>query len=331
MLCLLLVGCGENREKTLHIYVWSDYIHPEVIAAFEEKFDCRVLIDTFDSNESMVAKLLVGGGGYDLIFPTQYFVQILDGQELLYPLDRKKIPNLKNIDWDELESFHIPLFKKAVPYLISTTGIGYRTERVKEPTSWKIFGDKSFKGRMTLLNDVREVLGVALLTLGYSVNSTSREEIVEATRLVLKWRENIAKFDSDYKNGIASSEFLLSQAYSGEIQQVILESPEVDFSLPIEGGIVSADMMVIPLGAEAIDLAHDFINFLLKPKMARLNMEYAYGNPVNRPMFEALPRSFQENTLIFPTPEEIKRCYPILDVGAATLYYNEAWNKIKSS
>ncbi len=326
---LLLTGCFQSK-RTLHLYVWSDFIHPEAIKTFEEKHDCHVVIDTFDSNESMVAKLLAGGGGYDIIFPTQYFVTILENQGLLVPLDFNKIPNTKNVDFEELERFHIPQTTSALPYMLTTTGIGYRSDRLERPTSWTIFGDKAYKGRMLLLNDIRDVIGAALLTLGYSVNSEEKSEVEAAADLVLQWRENIAKFDSDYKNGIASSEFLLCQAYSGEIQQVIQETPEVDYSIPNEGSIVSADMLAIPRGAVDVDLAYAFINHLLEPAIAKLNMEFAYGNPANKAMFENLPSSFKNNTLIFPPEYEVSKCYPILDVGKATIYYNEAWNRIKS-
>ena len=329
LVLLLLSGCFESK-RTLHLYVWSDYVHPEAIKTFEDKYDCHVAIDTYDSNESMVAKLLAGGGGYDLIFPTQYFVTILENQGLLVPLEFSKMPNIKNVDFEELERYHIPLTTSALPYMLTTTGIGYRADRVERPKSWTIFGDKSYKGRMTLLNDIREVIGAALLTLGFSVNSEVESEIEQAADLVIQWRQNIAKFDSDYKNGIASSEFLLCQAYSGEIQQVIQEAPEVDYSIPQEGSIVSADMLSIPRGAVDVELAYAFINHVLDPKIARLNMEYAYANPANKTMFETLPLSYRQNTLIFPPEFEVKKCYPILDVGNATVYYNEAWNRIKS-
>lgn len=330
LLVLFLAGCGETK-KTLHLYNWSNFIHPDAIAQFEDKYNCRVVTDTYDSNESMTAKLIAGGGGYDVVFPTQYFVDILYHQDLIEKLDFSKISNYKNIDWEELADFHIAKTEAALPYLLTTTGIAYRADRLETPDSWNIFSDARYKGRMTLLNDVRDVLGVALLTLGYDVNSKSRDEIQKAAEIVLDWKKNIAKFDSDYKNGIASSEFLICQAYSGEVQQVIQESPEVNYSLPKEGSIVSCDMVAIPRGAPSIDLAYSFLNFLLEPSIAYLNMTYAYGNPTNKALMETLPSSFRENTLIFPSPEEAKRCYPVLDVGEATFYYNEAWTKIKTS
>jgi len=326
---LLLAGCFSSK-RTLHLYVWSDFVSPEAIQSFEKKYDCRVIIDTFDSNESMVAKLLAGGGGYDIIFPTQYFVTILENQDLIIPLNLEEIPNTKNIDVELLEQFHIPEFKSALPYMLTTTGIGYRIDRVEKPTSWTVFGNKNYKGRMILLNDIRDVLGSALLTLGYSVNSTNKTEINKAADLVLEWRKNLAKFDSDYKNGIASSEFLICQAYSGEIQQVINETPEVGYVIPNEGSIVSADMVAIPRSAGDVELAYAFLDHLLDPNIARINMEFAYGNPANKVMFSTLPEGLKENQLIFPPEHEIKRCFPILDVGNATVYYNEAWNRIKS-
>ncbi|MDB2614176.1 spermidine/putrescine ABC transporter substrate-binding protein [Chlamydiales bacterium] len=331
ILCLILSSCSTSK-KTLNLFVWSDYIAPEVIEAFEKDYDCTVVIDTYDSNESMYAKLQMGASGYDIIFPTEYFVSFLDKQEMLEKLEIDQLPNYHYIDWERVKKLHFKPLETALPYMISYTGIGYRNDRLETPSSWTIFGDKAYQGRMTMLSDLREVIGVGLLTLGYNVNTIHQDEINAAKDLIISWKKNLAKFESEqYKNGIASAEFLLAQSYSGEILQVMEDSDDISFVIPKEGGIISNDTVAILKNAPHKELAYAFINNLLDPKVAARNMLKVKAFTPNLGAYNILPKYFLENDTIFPSHAIIKKSQVIRPLGKSITLYQDAWDEIKNS
>ena len=175
-----LAGCGKN-SRSLHIYTWSDYIAPEVIAEFEKANDCKVVVDTFDSNETMYAKLKAGGTGYDIITPSSYLVELMAREGLVSKLDHAKLPNVKaNFDPSFANQVIDPSFTFSVPYAVTYTGFCYAKDRMPEGAdveSWSILCNDALKSKITLLDDIREVIGAGLMSLGYSVNSTNPAEI----------------------------------------------------------------------------------------------------------------------------------------------------------
>ncbi len=188
----VLTSCG-NPKETLHIYNWGDYISDDVIRKFEKEFNCKVKVDVFDSNEAMYAKLKAGAGGYDIIVPSSYMAKLMYEQGMLRDLDSALLPNVTKY----FDRSYSPLsldgeLKYSVPYFVSFTGIGYDTTRIKDfqPT-WRMFERPEIKKRSSLLNDQREVMGCALRTLGYDVNSTDQKQIDEAVALIQKWKQNI--------------------------------------------------------------------------------------------------------------------------------------------
>ena len=215
----LSISCANKNKKELHIYNWADYIKPEVVAAFESKFNCKVIVDYFDSNESMYAKIKSGATGYDIIIPTSYMAEVMNKENMIIPIDKTKLPNIKNIDAEIIKSKPDSAMNYSVPYMMSFTGVGYNKQKVASPKeSWSIFESAEFSKRTTLLNDMREVIGAALKQLGYSYNSRNESELQKAKELVLKWKKNIAKFDVDEaKRGLDSGEFFIVQQYSGDI------------------------------------------------------------------------------------------------------------------
>ena len=232
---VLAVGC-KNATAVLHVYTWADYIKPEIVARFEKDNACKVVIDTFDSNEAMYAKIKAGATGYDIITPTSYMVSLLQAQGMLQPLDKTLLPNTGHVDSDYLKIAIDKTMDHSVPYMLTNTGIAYLKSKVRdfEPT-WAMFDRADLKGRMVMLNDMRETIGAALKFLGYSLNSTSEEELAKARDIVLGWKKNLAKFENEqYKTGLASGEFLLVHGYSGDILQVQAENKDIAFAMPKE-------------------------------------------------------------------------------------------------
>ena len=316
----------------MHVYSWGDFLNPEVIERFEKEFHCKVVLDSYDSNEAMYAKLKAGASGYDIIFPSGYILEIMQEQQMVAVLDESRLPNLEFLDHDYLELVDAADYETGVPYAITFSGIAYRKDKTHGiPSSWSVFAMESLRGRMTMLNDVREALGAALKYRGFSLNTTSEKEIQMAAEQLLEWKKNLAKFESEqYKNGIASAEYLVVQGYSGDIMQIRKENPEVGFLLPKEGSIFSCDYAAIPKDAPEMDLAHAFINFLLKPEVAAENMQYTYYRSPNKEAYLYLDKSLLESPALFPPNEFLENSEMIRNIGDKIALYNRAWDFIKS-
>jgi len=330
LMAVFASSCSNNSEPTLHLFIWADTIKPELIEAFEEKYHCQVSVDTFDSNESMFAKLQLSSAKYDIIFPSSYFVEILAQQKMIYALDTEKIPNSTNIDARYRSKKKLTY---AIPFLVSFSGLAYRKDKVNNITpSWTVFGRSDLKGRMTMLNDAREALGAALRTLGFSVNTRSPTEIDAAANLLIQWKRNLAKFDNEqYRHGIASGEFLVIQGYSIDVMQVKEENENVAFLYPIEGAIASVDSLAISINSQHTDLAHAFINFMLEPDNAYQNVVYTNGLVPLPAIYKQLQQDANRKDILFPTREALDRMETIQDVGRDVELYYKAWDRVKHS
>lgn len=327
-----VVGCGKAKP-VLSVYTWSDYIKPELVRRFEREHACRVVLDTFESNEAMYAKLKAGASGYDLLTPSSYMVSLMHGQGLLRRLDRGLLANLVHVDPDYLAIAVDKAMDHSVPYMITNTGIAYLEGRVKDVVpSWRMFGRTDLRGRMTMFNDMRETIGAALKCLGHSINTTSEAELAEAETLLLEWKKNLAKFENEqYKIGLASGEFLLVHAWNGDVFQVRKENPDVRFFVPEEGTIISCDDLAIPADAREVTLAHAFINFLHDPAVAAENTKFIYYLCPNKDSYPLLPAEIRDNPGIFLRPEIRARSEMIADIGAANALYIKVWDRLKSA
>jgi spermidine/putrescine transport system substrate-binding protein len=185
---------------------------------------------------------------------------------------------------------------------------------------------------MTMLNDMRETLGAALKSLGFSLNTKSDRELAAARDVVIRWKKNLAKFENEqYKTGLASGEFLLVHGYSGDILQVQEENEDIVFAVPKEGTSISCDDLVVPKGAKSVELAHRFINFLHDPNVAAENTEFiAYLCP-NRPSYQFLGDDIMKNPAIFLDPEIRAKSEIIDDLGEDNVKYTRVWDEIKAA
>ena len=331
-LCAFAAGC--SREKpVLHVYTWADYIKPELVAQFENVEGCQVVIDTFDSNEVMYAKLKAGATGYDLVTPSSYMVKTMNDQGMLRKLDKSLLPNLGNVDPDYLKIAIDRDMNHSVPYMLTTTVIAYRTSKVSDfKPSWSMFGRPGLKGRMTMLDDMRETIGAALKSLGYSLNTLNDRELAEARDVVIGWKKNLAKFENEqYKTGLASGEFYVVHGYSGDILSVREENQDIAYAVPVEGTSLACDDFVILKSAQEVGLAHKFMNFLHDPDAAAQNtVSVKYLCP-NRASYGKLPKEILQDQTIF-VPQEIRaKCEIINDVGAGLAKYTKIWDQIKAA
>lgn len=328
-----LSSCQSSNEPKLHLFIWSDYIKPELVERFKQEHHCQVIIDTFDSNESMYAKLKLGSGGYDLIFPSDYFMNLMIHDKMLQPIDFTKISNKNNTDPKYLAFLDPSIQQYGIPYMCSIAGIAYRKDKVDNfDPSWGIFGNKEYRGRMTMMNDVREVFAAALRFLGLSPNTINPAEIHQATQLLINWKKNLAKFEGEqYKAGIASAEYLVVHGYNGDIMQVIEENPEVGFVYPKEGTILAIDLVAIPTDAPNKELALKFINFLLEPDVAAENMAHTFFFIPNTAAQALLPENLRNNPLLFPPADVLEKTELTHDLGPHNALYLDSWEKVKGS
>lgn len=329
---ILFFGCGESKP-TLHIYVWSDYIAPESISQFEEKFNCRVIIDTFDKNEALYAKIKGGAVGYDILMPSSYMAKVMFDEKMIMPLDHSKLPNLKYVDQKYLKASAIDKqMAYSVPYMICYGCVAYDSNKVKDlPNTWNVFADPQFKGRMTLLDDIPEVIGAALKANGFKFNSYDDAELEKAKQTILKWRENVAKFDAEaYKMGIVSGEFTVVHGYSGDLAQVISEKPNIKFMFPKEGMSISCDDWVIPSkGVKNLDLAYEFINFMTSPEVAVQNMEFSQYDAVNWKAREIMPQELKEMPTMNIPADVLEKSEVIMDLGENNKKRYRIWDEVK--
>lgn len=329
----LVSGCGPAKP-TLNVYMWSDYIDLDLVREFEKQNNCKVVIDIFDSNEFMYSKLKAGGTGYDVILPTSYMARVMFEQNMLEKLDHSKLPNLKFVNQKVLADLAIDKkMEYSVPYMLGYTCIAYNKDKVgKLPESWDVFSNDKYAGKMTMLNDHRETIGAALFFLGKSMNDTNDADLAKAKEILLKWKKNLAKFDNElYKVGIQSGEFLVVQGYSGDLFQVLAESPNLTYMCPKEGISMSCDDWVIPATAKNKELAYKFIDFVCEPKNAAKNMEFTcYSAPIP----EARKYVSEENKNhpgMFIPDDLYRRGELIRDLGADNAKFNELWDVVKGN
>jgi spermidine/putrescine transport system substrate-binding protein len=327
--CVLLAGgfaCGPKKPK-LFVYNWSNYIPDEVVKDFEAKFNCEVVYDVFSTNEEMYTKLKAGGSGYDITFPSADYVSIMIKEGMLAEIDKSKIPNFSQLD---------PLFLAkikfdkgngySIPFMMGAAGIAVNTKYVKNyQHDFHIFERTDLKGRMTLLDEVREVLGNALITLGYSANSTDPAQLAKAKALVLKWKGNVQKFDSEsFGKSFAAGEFWVVHGYGENVFKEVDEEMKksIDFFVP-RRSTMYMDSMVILKDSKSKDLAYTFINFIHEPEnYARI------VDALELPSINVGARAKATKKPIYSF-ENLKECEMQEDLGDKIDLYNSIWQEIR--
>ncbi|MEQ1501444.1 MAG: spermidine/putrescine ABC transporter substrate-binding protein [Myxococcota bacterium] len=314
-------------EKELSIYNWSDYISEETVPAFEKEFGVKVNYSTYESNEEMMAKLQVGAGGYDLVVPTGYIVTVLAAQNLLHPLNKKYLTNWGNVAPLFKSPQYDPDNKFGVPYQWGTTGIAFRKDKVNPPPdSWGVFLDPKYKGKMTQMDDLRDVIGSWLKYRGKSINATEAADLQQAKADAVAAKANLkAYLSAPVKGQLVAGDVWIAQLWNGDTAQARVEQPEIGYVLPKEGAGIWTDSLVIPASAPHKRAAHEFMNFVLRPEVAAgISNTTGYGTPV------ASAVEKMTTPVAYPTDEELKRLEYQKDLGVATELWDQIWTEIKS-
>jgi spermidine/putrescine transport system substrate-binding protein len=325
----VLTGC-QRSGKVLNLYNWTYYIPFETLKSFEAETGIRVKLDSYDSNEMMYAKIAAGNTGYDITLPSSYYVPMMIGKNMLHQLSHEQLPNLKGVSPDVLAMMDD--FDKnsrfSIPYFVGAAGINVNTEFVKDyEESWHIFERPDLKNRISLLNDTRDMLGAALLTLGFSVNTINAAEVDAAKNLVLLWKKNALKFDAEsFGKDFANKNIYVAYGYP----EVVLKELEGDdlehyaFFIPREGAVMFLDTLVILKTSDKYKEAHMFLNYLLRPDVhAFIADEFFY--PTIIPAAEGLRKTTPPYTIatLKERHSELSK-----DVGPHLKLYADAWNQI---
>lgn len=334
---VLAYGVVRSRKKDsqpivreLNLYAMSDYIPEVVTKEFETKFHARVRYDNFSNNEELLAKLQAGASGYDIIIPSDYMVTALVANNLLSRLDLTKIPNIKNLSSDFRNLPFDVSGDYSIPYMWGTTGLVYNSKFVKDPPeSWDLLFKAEYKGRISVLEDAREAIGITMRKLGFSGNSVEKDQIAKAQSLLSKLKPNIRIFTADPKQHLQSEDVWIAQVYSGDAKISAVTKPELKYFVPKEGATLWIDNMAIPTGAANKDLAYEFINFILEPVIAETLAESLLFNTPN----SAAESLIEDENLRASHLKKVKSAHLefLKDLGQNMELWDEAWTKIKSN
>lgn len=324
---------GDNRVV---VYNWGEYLDPDAITMFEKETGIDVVYEEYETNEIMYPKIESGAIAYDVVCPSDYMIQRMIDNHLLAKIDFDNIPNIKNIGQTYMDQSR--QFDKnneySVPYCWGTVGILYNKKMVKGPIdSWSVLWDDAYKDSILMQDSVRDAFGVTLKYLGYSLNSTDRDELYEAQQLLIKQKPLVQAYVIDQvRDKMINNEAAIGVIYSGEAIYCQEENPDLEYVIPKEGSNIWIDSWVIPKNAQHKENAEKFINFLCRPDIALMNFEYiTYSTPNTEARKLIKDPAIRNSKIAFPDASELQNCETFQFLGDKNdRLYNELWRQIKS-
>ncbi len=339
---------GVDRSKlssTLHFYNWADYIDETILDMFQEEYGVQVIVDVFDNNEDMIAKVRTGGSGYDIVGPSDYAVDIMVKDGLLAKLDKSLLPKFKYLKPEQLDLYFDPGNQYSIPYNQGVTGIAYlKSYFDTPPDSWEIFFDPaqaeqlSAKGGFAMLDDERETPGAALRYIGKSLNSTDSADLAQVEEILKAQKPFVSSYDSSRMGRkLASGEIIAAHCYNSVALQARLglsdEFPgneDVGFFVPKEGGVIWQDNLAILADSPNAYTAHVFLNFLMRPDIAAINAEYILGITPNAEAEKMLPAELQElNQQGFSVSPEVLERVEWIQRNEESSVFTDLWTAVK--
>lgn len=331
---LLLVPALAARPR-LHVFIWSEYLDPSVVRDFERKFDCEVVLDLFEDDGAMMAKLQAGGAAlYDVVVPSDYRVPALIQLGLLAPLRHERLPNLRHLEARFLKLPFDPDNRHTVPYQWGTLGLLVR-QRPGQPLtdSWAAVFDPPAGGDPTvLLDSARDLIGAALKYRGQDVNTTDPAQLRAVRDLLLRAKRRALGFDGSVggKNKVLDRLAGVAVVYSGEGVRAVAADPETHYVIPREGSLIWVDNLAVLSRAPNRDLAEAFINFCLEPEIgARIANFTRFATP-NAAARALIRPADLANPAIYPPAEVLARLDFLRPLGAQTRLYDEVWTAVKA-
>ncbi|WP_159722259.1 ABC transporter substrate-binding protein [Enterococcus sp. CSURQ0835] len=324
---------ANTSTNVLNIYNWGDYIDPELLKKFEKEYGYKVNYETFDSNEAMEAKIKQGGTAYDITIPSEYMIQKMKKENLLEPLDHNKIKGLNNLDPRFLNQAFDQNNRYSVPYFWGTLGIVYNDQMIAPDKiqHWNDLWRPELKNNVMLIDGAREVLGLSLNSLGYSLNTKNKQQLEQATRKLSGLTGNVKAIVADeIKMYMINNESAVAVTFSGVAADMMAQNKHLHYVIPPEGSNLWFDNIVIPKTVKNRKGAYDFINFMLKPENAKQNAEYiGYATP-NKKARALLPKSVSNDPQFYPDDQTLKHLEVYQDLGPKYLgIYNDLYLEFK--
>lgn len=301
----------EGQNVTLNVYNWGEYISNgsdesiDVVSAFEELTGISVNYTTFDSNESMYAKLKSGAANYDLIIPSDYMVAKMIAEDMLMPLNYDNIPNFANIDEAYRNADYDPENAYTVPYMLCTTGIIYNTAMVSEaPTSWADLWDEQYSGNILMFNNSRDAYAIAAFKLGMDINPQTTAEVDTVVEELKAQKPLVQAYVMDeIFDKMIGGEAAIGVYYSGDAITMIDDNPDLAWVFPKEGSVLSVDSMCIPSTSKNQEAAEMFINFMCEVDVGKANAEFVgYTTPMSA-VWEVLDEDLKYSEIAYPSEE----------------------------
>jgi len=328
---LAFTGCGGPAKPTLKVYNAGQYIDPEVIADFEGLFGVDVIYDEFDSNESMYVQVANDTYTYDVVVPSDYLIDRMIKEDRLLEINHANVPNISKISPEYLNPVYDEGNKYSVPYMVGTLGILYDSSVVpsEEVASWDVMWDEKYEGLIFMWDSMRDVIGMSLKSLGYSMNSEDDEELEEAKQKLIKQKPLLQAYVSDeMKDKMIGQQGVLGLMYSGDAMDAINANPTLAYAVPEEGSNKWVDSFVILKNSPNKDLAETFINYMCREDVAARNMEATgYTSPIK----SAATEEMLANPTMFPSEELLDKCEAFTYSKTATEKYAELWTEIKAA
>lgn len=333
LVALLATSCTGPRPAEINLAIWNNYLDESVVRDFEEAHKIQVRVSNYASNEELLAKVQTGGSGIDVAVPSDYMVEIMKERGLLLELDRSLLPGFGGIDPKWLGLEYDSSNKYSLPYGWSVTGIAFDREKVSPaPSSWKdLLTREDLKGRFSLLDDLREVVGLGLKINGFSMNSSRDEDLELAMKTLVGATSKVKMFRSDVIDSLTQREVLAAQAYSTDALKAARKSKlRVSFVVPSEGSTLAVDNLVILKSSAQSKAAHLFLDYLLRRESNQKLVSLALTGPVIKGVHERLSAEDKALLALVPTthPKGLER---IKNLGTETGKLEKVWNKIRAN
>ncbi len=332
----LLGGCGSSSKPTLKVYSWGEYIDTSLLGQFEKEYDCKVVYETFDSNESMYTKIQ-SGETYDVLVPSDYMIERLMKEDKLQPIDWSLVPNASGLDEAVMGETYDPDNTYSVPFFYGTVGILYNKNVVDEADlkeGWEVLRNTKYAGDIYMYDSERDSFMVALKALGYSMNTTNKDEINQAYNWLIEQRDtmNPVYAGDDVIDNMISGNKSMAVVYSGDAAYIMSENEDLGYYQPEEGTNIWQDAMVIPADSTQVELAHAYINFMLDPDNAYANTaEVGYTSPVVEARTKAAEEDYPGISAYLPDTSASTNEVFAYQEQETKEYFAELWTKVKAA
>lgn len=330
---LLITGCSDNRDKnSINVLNWSSYIPDSVIRDFEREYGIEVNYSTYSSNEELLAKVSgTASGTYDLIFPSDYMVEIMKNKELIQKIDKSRLSNYNEIDQKFLGLDYDINNEYSVPFLAASVVLAVNRDIVDDDiNSYNDLLSSKYKNSLVLIDDTRIIIGSALMALGYDMNSTNENELNLAKEWLLDLKPNIKAFDSDSpKSFLISKEASIGLMWSAEAILAKMQNKNIDIVMPAEGQAISIDNFAIMKDSPNIDNVYLFMDYILDSDvMERIVFDYPYSSvniEANRRIAMYDEMGYEYNRIQTLINEGIR----VKNIGQTISIYDKIWASIK--